>query len=312
MSLAEELGFDFSKENCIKAPFSRFPCRKCIPCLLHRQKAWVSRLTEELRQHENNYFVTLTYCDEYIPHTLDGEQCFDKQHLVKLNKDLRKRFQQGKVVNLYHDLIHGSPEFYPLPKGTKYKFYITTEYGSKTFRPHVHGLWYGLNVDRGTAEVLFSTLWPYGNVSVLPAEEGAAGYISKYLVTDGVGKKQAYKGCDPELKPFALMSKGIGASYVERMAKWHNADLRARLFFQYRGDKGVMDRYLKKRIYPEDFLQELAEEFEAKGNELRYRYSVVQSENPGLYKRLIAERADYFRQMEYDVAQAQSRKQILK
>lgn len=312
MSLAEELGFDFSKEFCIKAPFSRFPCRKCIPCLQLRQKAWVSRLTEELRQHANNYFVTLTYCDEFIPHTLDGEQCFDKSHVIKLNRDIRKRFQQGKIANLYHDLIAGSPEFYELPKGTKYKFYITSEYGSKTFRPHLHGVWYGLGIDRGLAEVLFTTLWPYGNVFVLPAHEGAAAYIAKYLVSDGVGKKAYTTGGDSELKPFSLMSKGLGKSYVERMAKWHNADLRGRLFYQYHGDKGVMDRYLKKKIYPEEFLQELAEEFVAKSNELRYRYAIVQSENPALYKRLIAERADYFRQQAYDVEQSINRKQILK
>lgn len=172
-------------------------------------------------------------------------------------------------------------------------------------------MWYGLGISSGLAEILFSTLWLYGNVSVFPAQEGAAAYISKYLVTDGIGK-QSYKGSDNAVKPFSLMSKGLGASYVERMAKWHNADLKGRLFVQYHGDKGVMDRYLKKKIYPEDFLQELAEEFESKQLELRGKYALIQSQNPGLYKRLITERADYFRQQHYDIEQAQKRKQSIK
>lgn len=307
-----ELGFDFSSESCIKAPFSKFPCRKCIPCLLHRQKAWVSRLCEELRQHENNYFVTLTYRDDSVPYSLDGELTFDKSHLRKLNKDLRRRYQQGKFfVPLWAQYFDNKESWLDLPKGNKFKYYITAEYGTHTFRPHYHGLWYNLGVDQPTAELLFRTMWPYGNVSVFPAQEGAAGYVSKYLVTDGIGKK-SYTGSDNAVKPFSLMSNGLGASYVERMAKFHNADLRGRLFFQYHGDKGVMDRYLKSKIYPEEFLQELAEEFEAKQFELQAKYYHIQSTNPALYKRLIAERAEYFRQQEYNISWSQSKKETLK
>ena len=176
MSVAEAYGFSFADEGCERAPFQPFPCRKCIPCLLHRQKAWVARLVEELRNHPFNYFVTLTYDDEHVPVTEDGEMCFNKQHLIKLNQDMRKRFQQGKLRNPVEDVLLGSPEFIELPKDVKYKYYITTEYGPTTFRPHAHGVWYGLPESRDVVEVLFRTLWPYGFVSVFPAAENAYAY----------------------------------------------------------------------------------------------------------------------------------------
>ena len=64
MSLAEELGFSFKDEPCEQFIVSPYPCRKCLPCLIRRQRAWVSRLTEELREHDFNYFVTSEHEDE--------------------------------------------------------------------------------------------------------------------------------------------------------------------------------------------------------------------------------------------------------
>lgn len=308
MSVAEEYGFKFSDEGCEKAPFSRYPCRKCIPCLLQRQKAWVSRLVEELRNHPFNYFVTLTYDDAHVPIDENGEMCFNKQHFIKLNRDLRKRFQQGKLRNPVEDFLLGSPEYIELPKDIHYQYYVTTEYGPNTFRPHAHGVWYGLPESRDLVEVLFRTLWPYGFVSVFPANEGAAGYISKYLVSDGVGK-DSYHGNG--MPPFSLMSKGLGKSYIERMGDWHRAD-KSRMYTQYHGSKGSMDRYLKKKIYSEDVLSEYADTMMKKHDELRTKYAYFQSDHPALYRQLMAERHKYFEDMKDGIAWKTNSKKILK
>lgn len=295
MSVAEAYGFNFASESCEKLVWSKYPCRKCIPCLIARQKAWVSRLTEELENHENNYFVTLTYDDSFVPVSENGEMTFNKQHLIKLNRDLRKRFQQGFLSNPYKDVIAGSPATFDLPKDVHYKYYITSEYGpSGTFRPHYHAVFYGLQVPIHVAELLFRELWPYGFVSVFPAEAGAAGYISKYLVTDGVGKN-AYNGTEHEDKPFALMSKGLGLSYVERMGDFHRADTR-RMYVQKHGIKSRMDRYLKHKIYDEDTLSEYADKCLKQHSDLKNKYAYFQSEHPLLYVRLMEERAAYFQE----------------
>lgn len=292
MSVAEAYGFRFVDEGCEQAPFMKYPCRKCIPCLLRRQKAWVSRLVEELRNHPYNYFVTLTYNDENLPHDENGEPCFDKSHLLKLNADIRRRFQTGKLRNPVSDIIYGSPKYLELPTDVHYKYYITTEYGPSTYRPHAHGVWYGLPGDQSLVEVLFRTLWPYGFVSVSQVRsEGAAGYISKYLVSDGVGK-DSYHGNG--MPPFSLMSKGLGSSYVERMGDWHRADPK-RMYTQYHGSKGTMDRYLKHKIYPDEVLEPYAEEMIREHDRTRTRYAYFSSDHPDLYRQLMAERSKYFK-----------------
>lgn len=286
----------------------KYPCRKCIPCLLRRQKAWVSRLVEELRNHPYNYFVTLTYDDAHVPVDENGEMCFDKQHLIKLNRDMRKRFQQGKLRNPVEDILLGSPEFLELPKDVKYQYYITTEYGPTTFRPHAHGVWYGLPESRALVEVLFRTLWPYGFVSVFPATEGAAGYISKYLVSDGVGK-DSYHGNG--MPPFALMSKGLGLSYVERMAEWHRADAR-RMYTQFHGSKGTMDRYLKHKIYDDSVLEIYTDKMSRQHQKLREKYAYFQSDHPDLYRQLIAERTKYYDDLKSSIEWSTNKKKQLK
>lgn len=279
-------------------PFSRYPCRKCLPCLIARQKAWVTRLTEELRNHDENYFVTLTYNDENLPADDNGQLCFNKRHLIKLNQDIRKRYQDGRFRNPVYEQVFGSPQFFELPQDVKYKYYITSEYGpsdSGTHRPHYHAVFYGMQVPLYTFELLLKLLWPYGFVSVFPAEDGAAGYISKYLVTDGVGK-QSYQSED-QMHPFALMSKGLGLSYVERMADWHRQDSR-RMFTQYHGSKGRMDRYLKHKIFSEDVLADYAEKMMRQHSSQVGRYEQFKREHPMLYARLLQERDKYFRDME--------------
>lgn len=296
VSVAEEYGFNFAEETCVELPWRKFPCRKCITCLLNRQKAWVSRLVEELRNHETNYFVTLTYSDEFLPFDENGEPAVWKPHIKKLNADMRKRFQQGKLRNPVSDIILGSPEFLELPD-IHYQYYITSEYGPSTQRPHYHGVWYGLDLDQSLAEVLFRTLWPYGFVSVFPAKEGAAGYISKYLVTDGVGKDSYHGNGTP---PFSLMSKGLGKEYAVRMGAWHRADPR-RMYTQYHGSKGTMDRYLKKKIFTPEVLQEYADKTTLEHEEKRLKYAYFQSEHPALYRQLMAERQKYFEDMKTSI-----------
>ena len=310
MSVAEEYGFRFDTETCIEAPFRRFPCRKCIPCLLARQKAWVSRLTEELQNHDENYFVTLTYDEVHVPIDEYGEMCFNRQHLIKLNRDIRKRYQQGYLENPVKSFLYGSPEKLELPKGVRYKYYITSEYGpGGTHRPHYHAVWYGLQGGLDIVELLFRTLWPYGFVSVFPAKDGAAGYISKYLVTDGIGK-QSYQSLDNGMRPFALMSKGLGLSYADRMGDFHRADSR-RMYVQKHGVKSRMDRYLKHKIFSEDVLEEVAEKYKNQQDALHVKYAYFQSDHPALYRQLMAERNAFFEEQKRSIKWNQLKKHKL-
>lgn len=307
MSLEVELGFDFASEPCETFIFSGYPCRKCLPCLRHRQKAWVTRLVEELREHDYNYFVTLTYDMDHVPVDDSGLMHVCKHHLIKLNRDLRKRFQQGSF--LYKDDSLNYQERFSLPD-LKYKFYLTSEYGPVGGLPHYHGVFYNFPSDRYLVELLFKQLWPYGFISVFPALEGAAGYVSKYLVSDGAGK-MSYQD-DFLNPPFALMSKGIGLAYVNRMLSFHQADPKHRSFYQYHGNKGVLDRYLKHKIFTEEQLQYFAESFASKSFDIRSRYNYLRQNEPETFEALLSERKQYFSNINYAERQKVLKKHSIK
>lgn len=99
----------------------------------------------------------------------------------------------------------------------------------------------------------------------------------------------------------SLMSKGLGASYIERMGDWHRADPK-RMYTQYHGSKGTMDRYLKHKIYDDSVLEIYSEDMIRKHDAVRTKYAYFQSDHPDLYKKLIAERHKYFQDMKDGIA----------
>lgn len=102
------------------------PCGECVECLKDRQNSWKIRLTEESRDHKYVYFFTLTYNDDSVPFTFDDDGnkvlYFDKSHLQLWLKRNRISFER---------LFKRSIDF---------KYFICSEYGPNTGRPHYHGI----------------------------------------------------------------------------------------------------------------------------------------------------------------------------
>lgn len=292
MSVAEVYGFNFKDEPCELFLQRKWPCNKCLPCLRRRQKDWVTRLVEHLRSNDDNYFVTFTYDEENAPVDEYGQYCFNKQHFVKLHRDLRKRFQNGRFRNIASSLITDSPEYIDLPLDHRFQYYLTTEYGpNSTQRPHAHAVYYNLGVDIWTAELLFRSMWPYGFISIFPAKEGAAGYISKYLVKDSLFVDSYHE--DTRMSPFSLMSKGLGKEYIERMKDWHQSDT-SRFFYQYHGEKKRLSRYYRDRIYSDEVRTASADRFSDQVESLVQKYTELRITKPNTYKRLMEERQKYY------------------
>ena len=89
-----------------------FPCGQCLNCRITKRQSWTLRILLEMRKHEFNYFLTLTYSNDYIP---EGGN-LEKADLQKFWKRLRKRF------------------------GHKIRFFAVGEYGDQTLRPHYHAV----------------------------------------------------------------------------------------------------------------------------------------------------------------------------
>lgn len=102
------------------------PCGKCLECLKDRQNAWKIRLVEEARDHKYVYFFTLTYNDDSVPFSYDDEG----NKLLHFRKsDLQLWLKRHRIS--YERLFKREVDF---------KYFITSEYGPNTGRPHYHGI----------------------------------------------------------------------------------------------------------------------------------------------------------------------------
>lgn len=246
-----------------------------------------------LRQSENNYFVTFTYDEESVPGDENGLMCFDSKRIIKLHRDIRKRYQLGRFKNPAWPGIPGMPEFLYLPKKQPIRYYLVGEYcPTSTHRPHYHAVYYNTGVDQYTFEVLLRHLWPEGFITVFPAYEGAAGYISKYLCKDVLEVKSYID--EFQQHPIAIMSKGLGLSYVDRMKSWHQDSPYDRQYYQFHGEKKVLGRYYKQKIFTDEQREDFAESFASQTRSMRQKYQDLQKEHPLTYQRLMKERIKYY------------------
>ena len=98
------------------------PCGKCSECVKRNQNGFVVRCLSESLKSSNICFFTLTYSDDNLPYNEAGEPTLKRED-VKLWK---KRFRH-------------------LIDNKDFSWCCIGEYGSRTHRPHYHGLIFGLS-----------------------------------------------------------------------------------------------------------------------------------------------------------------------
>lgn len=87
------------------------PCGRCLGCRLDHAKMWSDRCMLELQDHDEAYFVTLTYDDQHVTLSDENAATLVKSDLQNFFKRLRK-------------------------DGQKIRYFACGEYGENTFRPH--------------------------------------------------------------------------------------------------------------------------------------------------------------------------------
>lgn len=142
------------------------------------------------------------------------------------------------------------------------KYYAVAEYGGQFMRPHYHVLIFNCDLtlmyDKkdiqllklskfdGKVEVRLKQ-WENGHTTVGTITGASVGYSFKYLSKPC--RVPQHKN-DDRLREFALMSKGLGKSYVEKFKSWHHADKYNRMYCNAdQGKKIAMPRYYKQKIY---------------------------------------------------------------
>lgn len=175
------------------------------------------------------YFVTLTYEDSYLPRTDDGTPIVDVRDTQLFFKRLRKK------MNVY----------FP---GQKIRYFLVSEYGPETLRPHYHLILFNLPIKNpADAEKFLESVWSQGFVTVGEPTPKRLNYVAAYCIQP----KQQFK--DKGLVPvFNTMSRnpGIGASYIDKYKEYHtgknikNDKVRDFNFREYR-----LPRYMRDRGY---------------------------------------------------------------
>lgn len=183
---------------------------------------------QELQVSSSSHFLTLTYDTRTVPISRCGRLSLDKQDFQLFMKRLRKC----------------NPD-------TKLKYYAVGEYGSESFRPHYHLLLFN---STGTNH---ESVWNKGLVHYGDVSPASIGYCLKYMFKRG--RIPVDEG-DHRVPEFALISKGIGTSYLTKnMHDWHKADLAKRAYLNLKGgEKIAMPRYYKEKLYSEEEKAEVA------------------------------------------------------
>lgn len=247
------------------------PCGKCYACLSRKRSEWAFRLQKEARYSSSAYFFTLTYDDEHVSVNENGFPSVSKDDIQRFMKRLRKMYVPNKI-----------------------RYFITSEYGPSTLRPHYHGLIFGApvaSVDRIYRDL--EKAWGLGYVQAGTVTPASINYCAKYCVS----KHSSPVGSTP---CFSLMSRrpGLGFAFLEAQGSMFQSQLkdwtilpggyRQRLprFFRNKLFDLQERRILADRICA--FQEEKAKEFfsECAGNGV----------NPFRYERDLKQ--DYIRRME--------------
>lgn len=228
------------------------PCGKCPACLANRQRAFCFRLDQEKDKALFYYWLTLQYSDEYVPHTERGEMCFSKEHCRRLFETLRKRYKKQDLT---------------------FKHFLVSEYGpNATHRPHYHCLLLVYSdrkrkikelVDiRSEMRDFIRETWYYGHVEEKSFHGRVISYLTKYCC------KPELVGEYHEMKPFTLISPGIGKCYVDSLS-----DDRIQYMIEhndftvhYGSGKMQLPRYIVDKIFPhskQDLLDSVPSDFDS-------------------------------------------------
>lgn len=229
----------------------RISCGRCISCRVAKAEKLATQCVCEAQMHESNYFLTLTYSDEYLPEDWS-------LNMGVLQSALKR-------MRYYLD--------------SSFRYLGVGEYGGRFLRPHYHLLGFGMSIPdlypwekSPTGEVLYRSdllekAWPFGHAKVGTFTWNSAAYVARYSLKKASKETRLddYLRVDPvsgevwEVAPvFKVQSLRPGLGY-----SW---------FQKYAGDCFPSDFLIvdgRKRAVPDYFLRLADPELAAEVREVR-------------------------------------------
>ncbi len=232
------------------------PCGKCEECLKANARSWAIRILQEAKLYKNNYFVTLTYDDSFLP----PNGSLVKDEISKFNKKLKTNLSRAGL-------------------NSQFRFYGVGEYGSKYWRPHYHVIYFNLDlpdlkfhhISKEGFPVYSSKflerVWsrefevngekkliPIGFVDIQDVDVGSACYVARYcdkkkknLTREDLDLMKKFK-LEPEFSRMSRMP-GIGANYMnDILEKVNNGDYK----IHYKDNEFTIPKFYSRKF--EDLL----------------------------------------------------------
>lgn len=189
-------------------------CRECEACRNARSAKWTYAIERERRQHQYSLFVTLTYDESHLPVLDFGRWCSDvltsdsvlvpsKGDEINLRySDFEVLFEKDYDKELFTNLLEygGIPYCSSLDlqlflkrlnkyiyanitkKYQNFRYFVCSEYGSTTFRPHFHGIFFidDSEVAQRFEECIFHS-WKQGRIDCQYVQKSAGSYVAQYV-----------------------------------------------------------------------------------------------------------------------------------
>lgn len=220
----------------------KVPCGKCLACLQRKQKDWAFRIMQEVRSSDSAWFVTLTYDDAFLPMSVAGENGESFSFPIVSKRD----------VQLWLKRLRKSIE------PCKIRYFIASEYGPKTFRPHYHAIIFGLPFKNNVVYESIVQTWKNGFVQVAPVTLGRAYYVAKYSCSFSLLPAYLQRR---EYRPFFLSSRrgGIGIGFLTESVVESLRQSPQSYVVLAGGVKQSMPRYYRDKLYDDDMKAELSD-----------------------------------------------------
>ncbi len=228
-------------------------CGRCPKCKKRRINQWVFRLQEEERHCLSSYFVTLTYKNSTLPKTLNKLPTLKHKDFQNFMKKLRRLepilYYKAKVLKKYE--THTNIKWvnkYPI------RYYMSGEYGDKSFRPHYHAIIFQVNEieniakswsrvnHKGENDVI-------GEIHIGEVNAKTIAYTAKYIDKPN---RIPYHETDDRKPEYSAMSKGLGQTYVERMGDYHRGNINNNHVTMQGGYKVALPRFYKNKFFSEE------------------------------------------------------------
>jgi hypothetical protein len=231
------------------------PCGQCFPCRLDLRRKWTFRLLLENRLHDHACWISLTYNNEYVPHS------YYNRKTGEIFEGPPESFNTLSPLDL--ELFIKKVRKQLPPKSLRY--YICGEYGEDFSRPHYHCIFFGFN--GRTMLPIVQDAWS------TPYTKNPLGFVrldAEYLTPDiaqytcGYTVKKMTKTTDERLNgrypEFTRHSLGIGRGAAAALARaldtesgWSSINTMVDIprVLGFDGRSWPIDRYLRELILDE-------------------------------------------------------------